>query len=132
MDDIGNNTPKQEKAPKSENTTSKSQTVEETNKPDIDINEKVKNNNKEFMKKMILKVKEIGKRNNESDENIVKAAKEGILNYFESNLKLKKDKIEFSNVPRNPLINGNVVIVCDEKFDEDFTKYIEENEFMPF
>lgn len=131
-----NNTPKQENVATSEISTPTRQ-FELSTEPDEDKTELVLENNRTILKELMLKVKEIGERNNQSFDEIKRVSKEGITNYFINVLKFpvadgKPTKFELSSVERKPLVKGNVVVVYNEEFIANFTQYILDNEFMPF
>lgn len=131
-----NNTHKQENVVKSEISTPTKE-FELSTEPDEDKTELVLENNRTILKELMLKVKEIGERNNQSFDEIKRVSKEGITNYFINVLKFpvadgKPTKFELSSVERKPLVKGNVVVVYNEEFIANFTQYILDNEFMPF
>lgn len=133
---VDKNTSKQEKVVTSENTMPKRE-FELSKEPEEDLETLVEENNRVILKQIMLKVKEIGDNNQQSMDDIKRVAREGILNYFEKALKFpivngKPSKLELASVEREPLIKGNIVVVYNEKFIKDFTKYILDNEFMPF
>lgn len=92
---------------------------------------------KQVGEKMVAIIKELGEEEKSDGKTIEMAIKHGISNYFRNVLKLpfvdgKVAKTEFSLVDRLPYVKGNVVVVANEFFYDDFRKYIRDNELMPF
>ncbi len=125
-DKASNNTQKEEKVDTSENN------VADTDFVDVEVIEKEVREEKTKIYMELIKIAADVYQEEGFTENILNLAKQSTLEYFVNELKIPIEKVELAKNIRKTKITGNVFVLVDNDFIENFKISVKSNTDIPF